>query len=93
MSNTVTVALTKPIKVKGAEVSELTFREAEMGDLIAGETVGKSNQTATIVATLASMAGISYPEAQKIAPRDFAKINEKVAVLLGNEEEGEAGTD
>jgi hypothetical protein len=47
-----TVPLTRPITVKGETVNSLTFREPDMGDLIAGETIGKGVQTATILATL-----------------------------------------
>lgn len=81
----INVLLSRPLQTKAGEVTSLTFRDPEMGDLIAGEAVGNGNQTATVLATLASMAGITYPEAKKIAPRDFLRINEATAHLLGND--------
>lgn len=80
------VTLKNPITVGKAEVSELTFREAEVGDLIAGEMVGKTaGQVAQVAATLASMCGITYPEFKAIKARDFAAISEATADLLAGE--------
>lgn len=87
-----TVPLTRPIIVKGETVNSLTFREPDMGDLIAGETIGKGVQSATILATLASMAGITFLEAKKISPVDFKRIDAEVAPLLGNDSADEDGT-
>lgn len=83
---TISVTLKTPIKVDGKDVSTLTFREADVGDLIAGEIVGKTQgQVAQVAATLASMAGITYPEFRAIKARDFMAISEATAGLLGNE--------
>lgn len=89
----VTVKLSKPLSYKdGAgenattvELTELTFREANVGDLIAGETVGRGGQTAQIAATLASMADLPFHVFRTLRARDFVACNEAAAPLLGNE--------
>ncbi|MGE0280826.1 MAG: phage tail assembly protein [Rhizobiaceae bacterium] len=84
----VTVPLKNPIKIgkEGKEVSELTFREADVGDLIAGEVAAKmGGQIAQVAATLASMAGITYPEMRQVKAKDFAAISAATSALLGNE--------
>lgn len=89
----VTVTLKNPIMTMAGEIKELTFREADVGDLIAGEIVGKTQgQIAQVAATLASMAGITYPEFKAIKARDFAAISAATAALLGNDLSAEDGT-
>ena len=81
-----TVKLSKPIKVGDKEVSEITLREPTLGDLIAGETVGGTSQTAKVAATLAAMADIPYSAFKTISARDFVKINEAAEPFMGNGE-------
>lgn len=86
MSKKITVTLSKPITVEGKEVTGLSLREPTLGDLITAETVGKDNNLAKVAATLAAMAEIPLPAFHTLSARDFAKVNEVAAPLLGNEE-------
>lgn len=86
MSEKITVKLSKPIAVDGKEVTELTLREPTLGDLITAETVGKGNDLAKVAATLAAMADLPLPVFHRLSARDFARVNEVAAPLLGNEE-------
>lgn len=87
MSEKITVTLSKPIAVEGKEVTELSLREPTLGDLITAETVGKGNELAKVAATLAAMADIPLPAFHSLSARDFAKINEVAAPLLGTGEQ------
>ncbi|MGS1093122.1 phage tail assembly protein [Aquamicrobium terrae] len=86
MSGKITVTLSKPITVEGKEVTALSLREPTLGDLITAESVGKGNNLAKVAATLAAMADIPLPAFHSLSARDFAKINEEAAPLLGREE-------
>lgn len=86
MSAKITVTLSKPLTIEGKEVTELFLREPTLGDLITAETVGKDNNLAKVAATLAAMADIPLPVFHSLSARDFAKVNEVAAPLLGNEE-------
>lgn len=81
-----TVKLSKSITHDGKEITELTFREPTLGDLIAGEVVGANSKTAQVAATLAAMADITLPVFKTITAKDFAKINAATAHLVGNGE-------
>lgn len=81
MTETVTVALSKPIKDGDKEIASLTFREATVGDACLADLVeGEFQQTAAI---LAGMAGVSLPALRQIPLREFNQIVTKVAVLMG----------
>lgn len=97
---TVTVKLSRPIIIgegdKAQTYTEFTFREAEMGDFIAGEVVAASagaqgSRTASLIGTLASMANVPYAVMKKISPTDFQRVDRETQALVGNAEE-EDGT-
>lgn len=79
-----TVPLTKPITHGDKKITELTFREPTLGDLIAGETVGGASKTGQVAATLAAMADIPYPVFKTISARDFMRIDKATEGLVGN---------
>lgn len=81
---TVTVKLTKPIRHDDKELTELTFREPTVGDLIAGETVAGNSKTGQVAATLAAMADIPYPVFKTISAGDFMRIDRATKDLVGN---------
>jgi len=82
----VVVPLKTPIQINGVDVNELTFKEPDIGDLIAGEMVGKTQgPTAQVAATLASMAGVTYQEFKTIKAKDFMAIDKATTALMGNE--------
>lgn len=78
------ITLSKPIEYKGATISELTFREAETGDLMAADSV--EGQTSKIVAILAQMAEMTLPAFKKITARDLTRIMSETAALMGESE-------
>ncbi|TPK15158.1 phage tail assembly protein [Mesorhizobium sp. B2-5-9] len=88
--DSITIQLTKPITHgegdKAVTYKELTFREAVLGDLIAGEAVAGGSETGRVAATLAAMADVPYPVFKKMSARDFVRINEATAGLVGNGE-------
>ena len=79
----VTVTLTTPIEHDGKTITALTFREAELGDLIAADSVG-GGDVARSTAMLASMCGVPIPALRKLKAREFARILKAVEGLLGN---------
>lgn len=80
-----TITLLKPITVGDAEVSKLTFREAEAGDVIAAESMVGSNAQA--VALLAAMCDTPYPAMKKLKVRDLKRImgDAEIKELMGND--------
>lgn len=86
---TVTVKLSKAIEDAGKTYTELTFREAELGDLIAADHMqGELGKTAAVIA---GMAGVPLPAIRKLSMRDMNKIMKAVEPLMGNEPEPETG--
>lgn len=81
-----TVKLLKSITHGDKEITELTFREPTLGDLIAGEVVGGNSKTAQVAATLAAMADIPYPVFKSITAKDFMRIDKATEGLVGNGE-------
>lgn len=54
MTETISVKLSRPIMHHGQEVAELTFREANVGDMIAADEVqGDFAKTAAMLASMA----------------------------------------
>lgn len=79
----VEVTIKKQIKIDGKPVSNLFFREPELGDLIdAEENCG--GDLAQTSYTLARMCGAEYAEFRKIGGSDIKQIIEKCSDLLGN---------
>ncbi len=79
----VIVPLSKPVTHGEATISSLTFREPTVGDLIVGD--GFPGQLAKMTAILASISDTPLPAFKKIGAKDFSKIVDKTAGLLGNE--------
>lgn len=80
-----TITLLKPITVGDAEVSKLTFREAEAGDVIAAESnVGPNAQA---LALLAAMCDTPYSAMKKLKVRDLKRImgDDEIKELMGND--------
>lgn len=84
--------LKKPITGdKGEIIAELTFREAEVGDMIAAEKIGGGQQSQTL-AILAGMSGIGLPLFKKVKARDLKGIMEACKDFLDIDfEESEVG--
>lgn len=78
-----TVVLSRPLKVADGEVTILTFREAELGDMIAADAV--VGEMAKTSAVLASMCGVPLQAFRKITMADMNAILKKVGHLLGND--------
>jgi hypothetical protein len=89
--DTIRVTLSKPIKVEDKEVTELTFREPEVGDLVASEGISSGVMGQT-VATLAQMADVPLASFRKIKARDLNKIISATSGLLGNDLQEDGGT-
>ena len=80
----VTVKLSKAIGVLGEkEITELTFREPTVGDLIVADQV--KGGLAKTAAVLASMCDVSLPVFKSIGTKDFQKIVAATEGLLGND--------
>lgn len=85
----ITVPLIVPIEHGGNSYPELTFREAELGDLCAADAVsGEMQKTAAI---LAGMAGVPIQAIRKLKARDLGVITDKVGHLMGNEKKPTTG--
>ncbi|MGC4389619.1 phage tail assembly protein [Agrobacterium sp. M50-1] len=83
MTETVTVALAKPVTNGDTTISELTFREPTVGDLIIGDQM--TGQLSKMTAILASISDTPLPAFKKISANDFSKIVTATAGLLGND--------
>ena len=81
--------LSTPVTFNEVTYSELTFREAETGDLMAADKF--EGQTSKIVAILASMSEVPLPAFRKIKARDLTKIMAATASLMGESEPATAG--
>lgn len=91
MSQTVSVKLTTPIDNNGQPISELTFREAEIGDLIEGGRY--STELEQTVAVLASISDTPLPVFKKIKASDLKLIMSQASALLGNDEPPTTGSE
>jgi len=82
MTDTITVTLSRPLTVDKDQRTSLTFREAELGDMIAADAVsGEMGKTAAV---LASMCGVPYPAFKRLSMADMNAVMAKVGHLLGN---------
>ena len=85
----VTVPLASPIEYDEKIYSELTFREAELGDLCASDHFkGEMQKTAAV---LAGMADVTLPVIKRLKARDLSAIMDKVGHLMGNETKPKTG--
>ena len=76
--------LATPVEHNGTTYSELTFREAETGDLMAADAF--DGQTSKIIAILTSMSGVPMQAFKKIKMREMNKIMVATAALMGEPE-------
>lgn len=81
--------LSSPVEHAGKAYSEMTFREAETGDLMAADAF--EGQTSKIVAILASMSDVPLPAFRKVKARDLTKIMSETAHLMGESEPATTG--
>jgi hypothetical protein len=82
----ITVPLKSPVDFNG-EFSELTFREPDVGDMIAAEAAAREfggGQQAMTAALLSSVAGVSFGAFQRVKARDLKTILEATKAYLGN---------
>ena len=82
MSN-VKVALLSPIQNGDQSISELTFREAEVGDLI--DVAECTNEMERIGKMMALVTDTPLAVIRKIKARDLKNIMKQVGNLMGNE--------
>ena len=87
--STKTVKLSAPIEVNGQQVSELTFREATVGDMMAAAMF--KDDTSQTMAVLASISDVPLPAFKKIKVRDLKQIMAEVGDLMGNEAAAKTG--
>ena len=90
MSETVTVTLAKPVTHDDKTISELTFREPTVGDLIIGDSF--TGQLSKMTAILASISDTTLPTFKKIGAKDFQNIVTATAGLLGNDKKDKKPT-
>ncbi len=83
MSQNITVDLLAPIEHDGKTISSLTFREAEVGDLI--DASDSRNEIERMVTVMASISGTPLTAFRKIKARDLKNIMKQVGDLVGNE--------
>ncbi len=80
---TKTVTLSAPVEHDGVTYSELTFREATVGDMMAAAMF--KDDTSQTMAVLASISEVPLPAFKKIKVRDITRIMAEVSDLLGND--------
>lgn len=76
-----TIKLSTPVEFSGATYSELSFRKARTGDLMAADKFDGENSK--LIAILASMADVPLPAFRMIELDDFNSIVVGVASLMG----------
>ncbi|MBO9125448.1 MULTISPECIES: phage tail assembly protein [unclassified Rhizobium] len=87
----ISVTLLSPVTVDEVTIDSLTFREAEVGDLI--EAADCKNEIERMAVMMASVTGVSLPVIKKLKARDLKNIMSKVGNLLGNDTKtGSTGT-
>lgn len=89
MSQKLTIKLSEPVEHNGMTYSELSFRKAKTGDLVAADAV--KGEVAKSLAILACMADVSLPVMKELGLADFANISEQVAPLMGEFPKATAG--
>ncbi len=79
----INIPLLSPITVGEQSIDSLTFREAEVGDLI--EAADCKNEIERMAVLMASVTGVSLATIKKLKARDLKNIMSKVGSLLGND--------
>lgn len=82
-TDSVTVTLTKPIHNGDQIINELTFREAEVGDLI--DAAACSTEMERVATVMAAASNTPLEVFRKVKARDLKTIMAKVKDLVGNE--------
>lgn len=82
-TESVTVPLAKPVQNGDQIITELTFREAEVGDLI--DAAACATEMERIATVMAAASGTPLHVFRKIKARDLKTIMAKVGSLVGNE--------
>lgn len=81
--DTVTVKLSKQIMKGEQTLTELTFREATIGDIMLADAV--NGDLTKTMAPLAAMCGLTLPEFKQVTARDLGAILKATKGLLGND--------
>ena len=82
MTEVIKVPLSKPVTHNEASYSELTFREATVGDYMASDQFkGEVSQN---VAVLSAISDVPIPAFKKICAADYRRILDATKDLLGN---------
>lgn len=89
MTEVVTHTLLSPVKHGEQTITELTFREAEVGDFMAADHI--KGEFSGNVAVLASISDTPLPAFKKIKAKDFSIILAKTKDLLGNDAKNTTG--
>lgn len=79
----VTVKLSAPVVDGENKISELTFREPDIGDMLVSDKF--KGDMEKMVAVLASISDMKLAVFKKIKTRDMAKIMAATAELMGND--------
>ncbi|MGY5801847.1 phage tail assembly protein [Rhizobium sp. LEGMi12c] len=83
MTEVVKLTLTKPVTHNEVTYSDLAFREATVGDYMAGDQFkGEISQN---VAVLSAISDVPLPAFKKICAGDYRRILDATKDLLGNE--------
>lgn len=82
--NTVTVELSKPVEYNNSKITHLTFREAEVGDMMVADKF--EGQMSRSIAVLAAISDTPLPAFKKIKAADLSRIMEATQTLLGEPE-------
>lgn len=80
--NPVKVTLSRPLDIDGQKVTELSFRESEVGDMLDAEDA--TTEYRRLVIVLAAMCNVPVERFRKIATRDFYTIMDRCKDLVGN---------
>jgi len=89
MTDTVTVKLSKPVTHNEKTYAELNFREATVGDLMAGGIF--KDETSQTMAVLAAISDTPLPVFKKVSVKDLKAIMSATAELMGNDPAGTTG--
>lgn len=88
-SDTITVDLVSPIEHEGTTYPSLTFREANLGDLIAADKYVTPLEKAAAV--MASVSGVPLAAIRKLSVRDVGAVMERAGAFLGNDLTADTG--
>lgn len=78
----VKLKLKNPIDHEGETISELSFKEITLGDLIAAEAIGGGDRAQT-ASLIASSTGVPIPAIKKLSATDTRAVLAAAAPFLG----------